>query len=57
MLHLGDISKALKRVMGALQSWSKVKFKNIGRELEKARKHLAMLMERNLAMRDRGLDA
>lgn len=52
MLHLGDISKALKRVMGALQSWSKVKFKNIGRELEKARKHLAMLMERNADSRE-----
>lgn len=52
MLHLGDISKALKRVMGALQSWSKVKFKNIGRELEKARKHLAMLMEQNADSRE-----
>lgn len=42
---LGDISAALCKVMASLHSWSKVKFKNIGRELQKARKKLAELLE------------
>lgn len=33
--------------MGALRTWSKVKFKNVGKELEKTRKQLAGLIERN----------
>lgn len=46
--HLGDISAALKKVMGALQSWSKTKFRNVGRQLEKARKNIARLIESNV---------
>lgn len=46
-LTLGDISVALHRVMSALQSWSRVKFKNIGKELEKARKKLTELLQSN----------
>lgn len=33
--------------MGALRTWSKVKFKNVRKELEKTRKQLAGLIERN----------
>lgn len=44
---LGKISSALGRVMGALRLWSRTKFKNIGRELEKARKNLARLQASN----------
>lgn len=44
---LGKISSALGRVMGALRLWSRTKFKNIGRELEKARKILARLQASN----------
>lgn len=41
---LGDINRALSRVMSSLQSWSKSKFKNVGRQLEKVRKKLAELL-------------
>lgn len=44
---LGDINKALAKVMTALRSWSRAKVKNVGRELEKARKKLAELIESN----------
>lgn len=44
MADLGDVSKALQKVMRCLQSWSKAKFKNIGKELEKARNNLSALL-------------
>lgn len=44
---LGDINFALGKVMGALQGWSKVKFKNVSRAIEKARKDLATLVSHN----------
>lgn len=45
--NLGDINRALSRVMSALQGWSKAKFKNVNRELDKARKKLIVLLESN----------
>ena len=45
--NLGDLNKALGKVMSALKSWSNSKVKNICRELEKARKKLADLMQLN----------
>lgn len=41
---LGDINRSLAKVMAALRSWSKTKVKNVGRELEKARKKLGDLI-------------
>lgn len=40
---LGAINSALGRVMRALRVWRRSKFKNIGRELEKACQNLARL--------------
>lgn len=42
---LGEVNKALARVMASLRSWSNRKIKNVGRELERARKRLSTLME------------
>jgi hypothetical protein len=44
---LGDIKNSLRKVMLELQSWSKRKCKNVGREIEKCKKNLASLMEAN----------
>ena len=44
---LGEINKALGKVMIALHSWSRTKCKNVGRELERARKRLSNLLEAN----------
>jgi hypothetical protein len=41
---LAAVSKGLNEVMTVLQSWSKRKFGNILRELDKARKQLELLM-------------
>ncbi|EEC66694.1 hypothetical protein OsI_33012 [Oryza sativa Indica Group] len=45
--NLGDIKKALGKVMRALHSWSKAKCINVGRELDKARKKLSDLLVAN----------
>ena len=45
--NLGDINKALGKVMSAFKSWSNTKVKNVCRELEKARKKLVELMQSN----------
>ncbi|EAZ45614.1 hypothetical protein OsJ_30281 [Oryza sativa Japonica Group] len=50
--HLGDINCALRKVMSALQTWSRTKFINVGRCLEKARKKLAELVERDADRRE-----
>ncbi len=50
--HLGDINCALRKVMSALQTWSRTKFRNVGRCLEKARKKLAELVERDADRRE-----
>lgn len=44
---LADISRALRRVMLDLHSWSRKKCKNVGREIEKGRKELAELIATN----------
>jgi hypothetical protein len=50
--NVADILSGLDNVMEALQGWSKRKFGNVLRELDKARKHLEMLQVTNADQRD-----
>jgi hypothetical protein len=49
---LGDVATGLDQVMTVLQRWSKVKFKNTTRELEKARAELELLYQNNADQRE-----
>lgn len=46
-IDLGDINNALNRVMSAVCAWSRTKFKNVNKEIERVRKKLANLLESN----------
>jgi hypothetical protein len=49
---LADIMQGLDKVMTTLQTWSKRKFGNVVRELDKARKNLELLRLNNADQRD-----
>jgi hypothetical protein len=49
---MGDIMKGLDNVMTTLQNWSKRKFGNIVRELQKARKKLETLLANNASQHE-----
>jgi hypothetical protein len=44
---LGDIMRGLDDVMSTLQGWSKKKFGNVLKEVQKAREHLELLTLNN----------
>lgn len=45
--NLGEIYECMTKVMGVLQGWSRRKFGNVLRELDKLRKELALLQQNN----------
>jgi hypothetical protein len=49
---LGEVRQGLDKVMTDLQGWSKKKFGNVHKELEKARKHLEHLQLQNVDQRE-----
>ena len=47
MLNLGEFSVGLGTVMKQLQSWSRKKFGNVLKDINKSRSHLEELMSMN----------